>query len=104
MVIPLRTAASMIAQAGVDFDDCTPVEQPVPEPQVRMEIVIRWSGWRKGGYNQQAWCSDLRREFEASLGRSVEWTVLATDERTKEEFPRRFFYQYFCRAEAKWTE
>lgn len=63
----------------------------------------KWSGWRQGGYNEDAWCNDVRRHAEAQIGQPVQWQVTRKDENRKEEFPRRFFYRYYCEGIAHWN-
>jgi hypothetical protein len=66
------------------------------------QVIEQWSGWMRGGYNQQAWCSQVRAVAEARAGRPVDWQVMSTDEESKREFPGQVFYRYFCRGEARW--
>jgi hypothetical protein len=67
-----------------------------------VQIYEDWSEWKRGGYNRDAWCSDLRRRFESIKKQTVEWTVIATDESSEERPIRRYYYRYFCRAQARW--
>jgi hypothetical protein len=62
----------------------------------------KWSGWRQGGYNQQAWCSEVRRDAEARVGSLIDWQVIKTEEKSKEEFFRRIYYKYYCKGIARW--
>lgn len=65
-------------------------------------IVEQWSGWRKGGYDQRSWCNELQARTQQSIGQPIKWEIIETRERKKEEFPRRFYYKYFCKAKAQW--
>lgn len=85
--------------------DCPATSSPPSVTKsVRTRLVQEWSDWRKGGYNRDAWCNDVRTNLERELGRPIEWVVLKTDENSKEEFFRQFYYKYYCQGEARWTE
>ncbi len=68
----------------------------------KTKIFEVWSGWRKGGYDQRSWCNELQSRAAKSIGQPIEWEVIETKEQRKEEFLRRFFYKYYCKAEAQW--
>jgi hypothetical protein len=95
-VVPLNYFATFFQTAGLELKGCA------DSPGLANKLVEQWSEWREGGYNQDAWCNDVRQSFERTLQKPVRWTVLSKDERSKEEFPRRFYYQYFCKGQAEW--
>jgi hypothetical protein len=68
----------------------------------RTKIFEEWSGWRTGGFDQRSWCNELQARARHKIGQPFAWEVLETREERKEEFLRRFFYKYYCKAEAQW--
>ncbi len=67
------------------------------------ETFDEWSGWKKGGYNRSTWCSVVETKARSQIGVPIQWEVIRTDERSKEELIRRFFYKYYCKGEARWN-
>lgn len=65
--------------------------------------VDGWSGWRRGGYNRDAHCNDLRNRVENEIDQPIEWAVNRTDEQRRVEFPQQFFYRYYCSGTASWS-
>jgi hypothetical protein len=89
------------ASGPTRYLSCSHPTHPIVEYK-NVETVSDWSSWRRGGYNRQSYCDELRRNFETQLGGEVQWQIVKTDEKTKIEFYRQFYYRYFCEAQARW--
>jgi hypothetical protein len=66
------------------------------------EIVTGSSGWRGGGYNQVAWCSDVKRKKEASIGSSIIWSDERRSEDRRKDILGKAEYNYHCTITAQW--
>lgn len=67
------------------------------------ETVTASSGWRGGGYNPIAWCNDVKRSKEQSVGQSIVWATPQHREESKRDFLGHVTYNYHCTIEAKWS-
>jgi len=66
------------------------------------EVVSGSSGWRGGGYNQVAWCNDVKRAKERSVGQSIVWSQETRSEGRKKDWLGKAEYNYHCTIPAKW--
>lgn len=66
------------------------------------ETVTGSSGWRDGGYNQIAWCSDVKRAKENSVGASIVWSNEQRNEDRRKDIFGKAEYNYHCTITAQW--
>jgi hypothetical protein len=101
-VIPISLAAHLLDAANVRPSQAGPCavfpECPDTSRVTRYEIdqpVSGWGDWRRGGYNQNAFCNDYLKELQLRHPQSI-FTRLRSDEQSREVSTRRFEYRYFC--------
>lgn len=100
---PVAASATQVASA--------PVAPAVPACRHPSNGVERWgqdqkinfdSGWKDGGSNPQEFCAGKIQERRTQYP-DREITMVGTPgERSKEEFPRRFYYRYTCTVRERW--
>jgi hypothetical protein len=66
------------------------------------ETVSGSSGWRGGGYNPTAWCNDVKRAKENSVGQSIVWSNQRPREESKKDLLGKVEYNYHCTITAQW--
>lgn len=102
-VIPISQAQHLLDIAEVKhvasahcamFPECRHPSHPV-ERYVIDEPAKKWSDWRPGGYNQDAYCNDMLREFQTKHPKSI-FSFVFKDERSKKSTLGEVSYNYFC--------
>jgi hypothetical protein len=102
-VIPLQYAHSLLEDAAVKMAAAGPcADAPVCrdvshglEKYAIDEPVGRWSDWRGGGYNRNAYCNDLLGALKSEYP-DAEFTKTRDDEESRDKGFRQFEYRYFC--------
>jgi hypothetical protein len=65
-------------------------------------IVTGQSGWRGGGYNQNAYCQDVMRAKEMSIGGTINWSDQHSSESSRKDLLGHAEYNYSCTIQARW--
>jgi len=55
----------------------------------------QWGAWRRGGYNQGAYCNDFLATLQQRYPAST-FTFIRSDEQSKADVLRNFEYRYYC--------
>ncbi len=84
-----------------EFKLCTHPSHGVASYQ-HSEIVRDSSGWRDGGYNQLAWCNEVKRRKERAVGESIVWGEETRSENSKKDIFGHVEYNYHCSIPARW--
>jgi hypothetical protein len=114
----VATLVKPIYKNVLDADKCGThvVTQPIPEGEkyqlcadpshevasYRQTIIVTGtSGWRGGGYNQNAYCQDLMRSKEQSIGATIVWSNQKSSEGSRKDFLGHAEYNYSCSIQAQ---
>jgi len=102
-VIPISRAQHLLDLAEVKtsvagrcavFPECRHASHGV-ERYEKDSIVNRWGNWRRGGYNQGAFCNDFLADLQRAHPQST-FTFVKSDERSRMTWDRHAEYKYYC--------
>jgi hypothetical protein len=87
--------------AGEKYQLCSDASHEV-ESYRQSIIVTGQSGWRGGGYNQNAFCQELMRLKESAIGATITWSDQNSSENRRKDFLGHAEYNYSCTIQARW--